>query len=262
MRRVKKSVSHNTSKYVRFEGHHPRLKTYGLDSVKSIHSVKDQPPIAFHSLLIMTCYRFVLSCRRILHSPYFAPQRCESVPFEFGPYSRMAKRNLQFTSQANASLRYQCYRERLNVQASSSGPSNSAPPTKDDQAPVNEPSPSPPSSSTKPLLTLPTLLTLARVLAIPVLVLLWFTPTPWSPSACTAIFLLAAATDWLDGFLARRMNLSSAFGAFLDPVADKLMVRQYNPNHPLTAHLTFSAGVLFSSSYPQSPSSPLSPSFT
>jgi len=71
---------------------------------------------------------------------------------------------------------------------------------------------------------LPNLLTLLRVVLIPVLVAVWFFPASYAGQAAAAIFLLAALTDWLDGFLARRWRQESAFGAFLDPVADKLMV--------------------------------------
>ncbi|MEK6748154.1 MAG: CDP-diacylglycerol--glycerol-3-phosphate 3-phosphatidyltransferase [Pseudomonadota bacterium] len=71
---------------------------------------------------------------------------------------------------------------------------------------------------------LPTWLTLGRIIMIPILVILFYMPYKWANLAATVVFCLAAATDWLDGFLARRLNQSSAFGAFLDPVADKLMV--------------------------------------
>lgn len=73
-------------------------------------------------------------------------------------------------------------------------------------------------------LTVPTLLTLARIVMIPVLVLVFYLPYAWSNFASAAVFALAALTDWLDGWVARRYDLHSAFGAFLDPVADKLMV--------------------------------------
>lgn len=73
-------------------------------------------------------------------------------------------------------------------------------------------------------LTVPTMLTLARIMMIPVLVLVFYLPYKWSNFASAAVFALAAFTDWLDGWIARRYNLHSAFGAFLDPVADKLMV--------------------------------------
>ena len=73
-------------------------------------------------------------------------------------------------------------------------------------------------------LTVPTMLTLLRIVMIPVLVLVFYLPFKWTNFAAALIFALAAITDWLDGWIARRYNLSSAFGAFLDPVADKLMV--------------------------------------
>ncbi|MCB1790110.1 MAG: CDP-diacylglycerol--glycerol-3-phosphate 3-phosphatidyltransferase [Gammaproteobacteria bacterium] len=71
---------------------------------------------------------------------------------------------------------------------------------------------------------LPNLLTLLRIVLIPVFVLVFYLPLSWAREAATVIFILAAVTDWLDGYLARRMQLVSALGAFLDPVADKLMV--------------------------------------
>lgn len=71
---------------------------------------------------------------------------------------------------------------------------------------------------------LPTNLTLLRIALIPVLVVVFYLPIPAANEICVAIFILAALTDWLDGFLARRLDLQTQFGAFLDPVADKLMV--------------------------------------
>lgn len=73
-------------------------------------------------------------------------------------------------------------------------------------------------------LTIPTWLTLLRIVMIPVLVLVFYLPYKWTNFAAAAIFAVAAITDWLDGWVARRYQLHSAFGAFLDPVADKLMV--------------------------------------
>jgi len=73
-------------------------------------------------------------------------------------------------------------------------------------------------------LTIPTILTLLRIALIPVLVLVFYLPYRWTNFAAASIFALAAATDWLDGYIARRFEMYSAFGAFLDPVADKLMV--------------------------------------
>src|SRR5690606_8018018 len=73
-------------------------------------------------------------------------------------------------------------------------------------------------------LTLPTVLTLLRILLIPVLVLVFYLPWKWTSFASAFVFALAAVTDWLDGWIARRFAMHSEFGAFLDPVADKLMV--------------------------------------
>ncbi|MGR8931800.1 MAG: CDP-diacylglycerol--glycerol-3-phosphate 3-phosphatidyltransferase [Gammaproteobacteria bacterium] len=71
---------------------------------------------------------------------------------------------------------------------------------------------------------LPTNLTLLRIALIPLLAIVFYLPWEYSRLVCTGIFLLAGLTDWLDGYLARKLNLETAFGAFLDPVADKLMV--------------------------------------
>lgn len=72
--------------------------------------------------------------------------------------------------------------------------------------------------------TIPNLLTLLRIALIPVFVLVYYLPVSWNNEACTLIFGLAAITDWFDGYLARKLKQVSAFGAFLDPVADKLIV--------------------------------------
>jgi cardiolipin synthase (CMP-forming) len=76
---------------------------------------------------------------------------------------------------------------------------------------------------------IPTALTWLRIVLIPVFVGIYYIPQQWlSPMMANwvgmGIFALAAITDWLDGYLARRLGATSAFGAFLDPVADKLMV--------------------------------------
>jgi CDP-diacylglycerol--glycerol-3-phosphate 3-phosphatidyltransferase len=71
-------------------------------------------------------------------------------------------------------------------------------------------------------LNLPILLTLLRIALIPVFVGVFFLSFPGVNLVCSALFGLAALTDWLDGYLARRLGQTSAFGAFLDPVADKL----------------------------------------
>jgi len=81
---------------------------------------------------------------------------------------------------------------------------------------------------------IPTMLTWLRILLIPVFVIVFYLPTDpqrfgaipahWVNVTATVIFAVAAITDWLDGYLARRWQQTSSFGAFLDPVADKLMV--------------------------------------
>ena len=73
-------------------------------------------------------------------------------------------------------------------------------------------------------MNVPNSLTLVRIAAIPVFVLVFYASASWSHLASAAIFAVAGITDWLDGYLARRLHQTSAFGAFLDPVADKLMV--------------------------------------
>ena len=73
-------------------------------------------------------------------------------------------------------------------------------------------------------ITLPTWLTLLRIAIIPVLVLVFYLPIQGANFIALALFILAGVTDWFDGWLARKYNWESRFGAFLDPVADKLMV--------------------------------------
>jgi cardiolipin synthase (CMP-forming) len=76
---------------------------------------------------------------------------------------------------------------------------------------------------------LPIFLTWLRIVAIPLLIAVYYLPAGWATAherdlAATLIFVSAALTDWADGYLARKLDQTSAFGAFLDPVADKLMV--------------------------------------
>ncbi|MFA6053289.1 MAG: CDP-diacylglycerol--glycerol-3-phosphate 3-phosphatidyltransferase [Methylobacter sp.] len=71
---------------------------------------------------------------------------------------------------------------------------------------------------------IPTNLTLLRIALIPLLTAIFYVPWEYSNLVCTLIFMFAGLTDWLDGYLARRMQQETPFGAFLDPVADKLMV--------------------------------------
>ena len=78
-------------------------------------------------------------------------------------------------------------------------------------------------------LNVPNLVTLSRIVLIPLLIGIYYLPDEWlswqgKNIASTAVFIIAGITDWLDGYLARRLNQTSAFGAFLDPVADKLIV--------------------------------------
>jgi CDP-diacylglycerol--glycerol-3-phosphate 3-phosphatidyltransferase len=73
-------------------------------------------------------------------------------------------------------------------------------------------------------LNIPNILTLLRILLIPFFFVVYVIDAGWSNQVATVIFVVAAITDWLDGYLARRLNQYTTFGAFLDPVADKLIV--------------------------------------
>jgi CDP-diacylglycerol--glycerol-3-phosphate 3-phosphatidyltransferase/cardiolipin synthase len=79
------------------------------------------------------------------------------------------------------------------------------------------------------ILNVPNVVTLSRIILIPLLIGLYYLPDDWMSeqtrnASATLVFIFAGITDWLDGYLARRLNQMSAFGAFLDPVADKLIV--------------------------------------
>ena len=79
------------------------------------------------------------------------------------------------------------------------------------------------------ILNIPNLITLSRIVLIPLLIGIYYLPSDWLTDGnkdvtATVIFIVAGISDWLDGYLARRLNQMSAFGAFLDPVADKLIV--------------------------------------
>lgn len=74
------------------------------------------------------------------------------------------------------------------------------------------------------MLNLPNTLTWFRILAIPLVVVVFYLPVTWARPAAGLLFALAGITDYFDGYLARRLNQTSSFGAFLDPVADKLIV--------------------------------------
>ena len=78
-------------------------------------------------------------------------------------------------------------------------------------------------------MTIPTIMTWTRIFAIPLIVGVFYLPESMSSVAeknwiATVMFVVFAATDWLDGYLARKLNQTSSFGAFLDPVADKFLV--------------------------------------
>ena len=78
-------------------------------------------------------------------------------------------------------------------------------------------------------MTIPTIMTWTRIFAIPLIVGVFYLPETLAPQAeknliATVMFVVFAATDWLDGYLARKLNQTSSFGAFLDPVADKFLV--------------------------------------
>ncbi len=78
--------------------------------------------------------------------------------------------------------------------------------------------------ASKSSLNIPNVLSLLRIVLIPVLVILFYAPIPAKHLICACIFALAGVTDWLDGYLARKLDQMSKFGAFIDPVADKLIV--------------------------------------
>lgn len=73
-------------------------------------------------------------------------------------------------------------------------------------------------------MNIPNILTLLRIALIPILVSIYYLPFSWVNIACGAVFALACFTDWLDGYIARKFDQSTTLGAFLDPVADKLIV--------------------------------------
>jgi CDP-diacylglycerol--glycerol-3-phosphate 3-phosphatidyltransferase len=73
-------------------------------------------------------------------------------------------------------------------------------------------------------MNVPNTITSARIVLIPVFIAAFYLPYEWAPALATFIFWLAALTDWFDGYLARKLNQQSDLGAFIDPLADKLMV--------------------------------------
>lgn len=98
---------------------------------------------------------------------------------------------------------------------------------------------------------IPNILTLMRIGLVPVFVMFFYMEGEWTQVAAAGVFLLAAITDWFDGYLARRLNQTSAFGAFLDPVADKFMVAvalillvDKNPTDYATIYMSLAAIII------------------
>lgn len=81
-----------------------------------------------------------------------------------------------------------------------------------------------PLDNSSPIWNIPNILTLLRIAAIPVLAVLLLSPSREAGFWAAALFAVASITDWLDGYLARRMGIVTVFGKFLDPIADKLIV--------------------------------------
>ncbi len=73
-------------------------------------------------------------------------------------------------------------------------------------------------------LNLPNILTLLRIILIPVIIVFLLMPHTWTPLVALALYVFACVTDWFDGYYARKNNITSAFGRFLDPIADKLLI--------------------------------------
>ena len=74
------------------------------------------------------------------------------------------------------------------------------------------------------MLNLANILTLFRLALLPLIVVLLFIPASWAASAALAFYIVGAITDWLDGYIARKHNMVTAFGTFLDPISDKIFV--------------------------------------
>ena len=72
------------------------------------------------------------------------------------------------------------------------------------------------------LQSLPNTLTIGRIVAVPLFVALFYWGGPWGDPLAALVFILAAVTDWIDGYLARKLGVTTPLGEFLDPVADKL----------------------------------------
>lgn len=72
--------------------------------------------------------------------------------------------------------------------------------------------------------SIPNIMTMARILLLPLIVALIYVPEAWAAWTALVFYIIAAVTDFLDGFVARKMNMESAFGRFLDPIADKVFI--------------------------------------
>jgi CDP-diacylglycerol--glycerol-3-phosphate 3-phosphatidyltransferase len=99
-------------------------------------------------------------------------------------------------------------------------------------------------------MNIPNTITTSRIILIPVFIAAFYIPYDWAAALATFIFWLAAITDWFDGYLARKLNQQSALGAFIDPLADKLMVITalllILGRHPDNNWLLFSALIIIS----------------
>jgi CDP-diacylglycerol--glycerol-3-phosphate 3-phosphatidyltransferase len=99
-------------------------------------------------------------------------------------------------------------------------------------------------------MNVPNTITTSRIVLIPVFIAVFYLPYDWAPALATFVFWFAAITDWFDGYLARKLNQQSALGAFIDPLADKLMVITalllLLSKHPENNWLLFSSLIIIS----------------
>jgi len=99
-------------------------------------------------------------------------------------------------------------------------------------------------------MNIPNTITSFRMVLIPVFIAVFYLPQPWAPALATFIFWFAAITDWFDGYLARKLKQQSSLGAFIDPLADKLMVTcallMVLTRHPDNNWLLFSVLIIIS----------------
>jgi CDP-diacylglycerol--glycerol-3-phosphate 3-phosphatidyltransferase len=99
-------------------------------------------------------------------------------------------------------------------------------------------------------MNIPNTITTFRIVLIPVFIAVFYIKEPWAPAAAMYIFLFAAITDWFDGYLARKLKQQSSLGAFIDPLADKLMVTSalllIITRHPDNNWLLFSVLIIIS----------------